>query len=135
MFKPISILILAVALSGTAALADNSSRVIVGGALGGAAGSAIGYELDGRDGAIVGAALGGAVGAAVAHRSDRREVVVHRTEYRKVYPVRYYDEPRVVYRPVQQVVYVPVERHRGHGKHWKHHRRHGHGHHHGHHGR
>ncbi len=105
--------------------ADNS-RVVVGGTLGGAAGAALGYHLDGRDGAIVGAALGGALGAAAAYQRPvhyaSHEYVVERPRYR-------HPPQRVIYVPAPppRVVYVDRyvyrdDRHRGHRhhKHWKH---------------
>lgn len=114
MRKSISLLLLAGALTSTAAMAD-SSRAVLGGALGGAAGAAIGYNVNGRDGAMVGAALGGLVGVAASTRHDgyyRDNGYYRGSSYYR------YEEPRVIrrevyverpryYYPPERVVYVP----------------------------
>jgi hypothetical protein len=92
----------ALALVSTSAVAVDGAAVL-GGALGGGAGAAVGSSIGGREGAIIGGALGGAAGAAIATSGSK--------------------QPQVVTREViveKEVVYVPGRHdkglHRGHHK-------------------
>ena len=85
--KILAVLTLA-ALAAPAVASD--SRAIIGGAIGGGAGAAVGSQLGGRDGAIVGGAIGGAAGAAIGTSNSRqkettvtREVIVEREVVRE----------------------------------------------------
>ncbi|MEK8089754.1 glycine zipper domain-containing protein [Thermithiobacillus plumbiphilus] len=59
------------ALTGTAYADHPQLGTILGGGIGGAAGAAIGSNVDGRNGAILGGAIGGAAGAAVGSSVDQ----------------------------------------------------------------
>lgn len=59
------------ALTGTAYADNPQLGTILGGGIGGAAGAAIGSNVDGRNGAIIGGAIGGAAGAAVGSSVDQ----------------------------------------------------------------
>ena len=115
-------------------------ETIVGAIIGTTVGTVIGRDVSGRRGAVIGAAIGAATGAAIGHDVGYRHH--ERIEYERVYypePVyRHPPPPPVVYRPrpVERIVYVPVEEPRpyprdynrcDHGG-WKHHRHHRHGH-------
>jgi len=96
--------LLAVALLISAPALAVDGKAVVGGALGGGVGAAIGSELGGQGGAIVGGALGGGIGAAVATAGDDKK------------------DPEVVYvREPTKVVYTGRPRHvpPGHAKHHK----------------
>ena len=53
-------------------------KAVLGGAIGGGAGAAVGSSIGGRDGAIIGGALGGAAGAAIATSGTKETQVVTR---------------------------------------------------------
>lgn len=97
------------ALTGTAYADHPQLGTILGGGIGGAAGAAIGSNMDGRNGAIIGGAIGGAAGAAVGGSVDQG-----RYQQRYV-PIGYgvYDND-----------WHDNGRHRGYYKHWRHHRHH-----------
>jgi len=123
--KTISIALAAALTLGAASAYADHTETILGAAIGGATGAAVGRSMgSGQGEVIIWSALGGAAGAAVGHSlGDRheREVVVHRHVYRD-------DDRHVVVRQPRQVYYVHEEpRHYHRIKH-----RHGHGHGYGH---
>lgn len=75
--KVLMVLVLGVlVVSAATAKAGVDGEAILGGAIGGGAGAAVGSAVGGRNGAIIGGAIGGAAGAAVATADRKREVVV-----------------------------------------------------------
>ena len=100
------------------------TETIIGAAIGGGAGAAIGRNMGGRDNAIIWSAIGGATGAAIGgsigERHHDRVIVRERPvyyEYEDVEVHRYYPQPRQVY-------YAPSEYYRDHDHHYAEHRRH-----------
>lgn len=98
------------------------SETIIGAAIGGGAGAAIGRNMGGRDNAIIWSAIGGATGAAigssVGERHHGRVLVRERPVYYEDVEVHhYYPQPRRVY-------YAPSESYRDHDHHYTEHRRH-----------
>ncbi|TIC81389.1 glycine zipper domain-containing protein [Crenobacter intestini] len=81
--------------SSVAAHAASTSELIVGGALGGAAGAVIGDAVGGRDGAVIGGALGAGVGVAAVNKRSKSAYYPHyhghkhKKKYRKW---RHYDD-------------------------------------------
>ncbi len=122
----------------TPARAEHGSTII-GAVIGGTVGTVIGQDFNGRRGAVIGAAIGAATGATIGYDVGHRHR--ERVEYERVhYPERVYRHPPpVVYRPrpVERIVYVPVEEarpyprdydrcdHRGGKRHHDRHQRHG----------
>lgn len=85
-------------------------ETIIGAVIGTTVGTVIGKDVGGRRGAVIGAAIGAATGATIGHDVGRRHF--ERVEYEPAYyPEPVYRHPPVVYRPrpVERVVYVPVE--------------------------
>ncbi|MGL6069966.1 hypothetical protein [Craterilacuibacter sp.] len=60
----------ALALPAGGALAASNTDVILGGALGGAAGAVVGNAVGGREGAIIGGALGAGTGVALTTKKN-----------------------------------------------------------------
>lgn len=119
--KPLTLALAAVLTLGTASAFADHTETILGAAIGGATGAAIGRSMGDRGDVIIWSALGGAAGAAVGHslgESHEREVVVQRR-------VRYVDDDDyVVVRRPQRVQYVYEEPARYYKvKHWHHHHR------------
>lgn len=121
--KPLTLALAAVLALGTASAFADHTETILGAAIGGATGAAIGHSMGGRGDTIIWSALGGAAGAAVGHslgESHEQEVIVHRR-------VRYDDDgdryvvvrrpPRVRYVYEEPVRYYRVERWHDHGYH------------------
>ena len=106
------------------------TETILGAAIGGATGAALGREIGGRDGAIVWAALGGATGAAIGNTLGHRHEVMTRRDWdddefvvrRHVVhePVRVYDIHRTTYYRVHEDKWCCGYRH----EHRHHHRHH-----------
>ncbi len=63
-------LAIALLLSISASAFAVDGETLLGGALGGAAGAAVGQSMGGREGAILGAAIGGGAGAVIGSQSD-----------------------------------------------------------------
>ena len=110
---------------GTSAAFADHTETIIGAAVGGAAGAAIGNRTGGRNDAVIWSAIGGATGAALGRslgEHERHVVVRERVRYAED------DHYVVVHRPVhvRQVYYEERPRYYNKMKHHnKHHRRHG----------
>ena len=75
-------------------------ETIIGAVIGTTVGTVIGHDVGGRRGSVVGALIGAAAGATIGNDIGRRHY--ERVEY---YPEPAYHGPR----PVERVVYVPIE--------------------------
>jgi uncharacterized protein YcfJ len=98
-----------IAAMSTPARADHGATVI-GAVIGGTVGTVIGQDFHGRRGAVIGAAIGAATGATIGYDVGQRHR--ERVEYEQVYyPEPVYRQPPPEYRPrpVERIVYVPVE--------------------------
>ncbi len=99
--------LIAITLTSAALIAGMSAparaehgETIVGAVIGTTIGTVIGHEVGGRRGTVIGAVIGAATGATIGHNIG----------YRHHERVEYYPEPVYRYpRPVERVVYVPVE--------------------------
>lgn len=122
--KSITLALATVLTFGAASAFADHTETILGAAIGGATGAAVGRSIGGRGDVIIWSAIGGAAGAAVGHslgHDDEREVFVRQR-------VRYEDDDDryVVVRRPQRVQYVYEEPVR----YCKiKHQKHGHGHH------
>lgn len=112
--------LLAISLSSAALIAAMSAparadhgETIVGAVIGTTVGTVIGNDVGGRRGTVIGAAIGAATSATIGHDVGRRHY--QRVEYEPAYyPEPNYRHPPVYRpRPVERVVYVPVEHSRG----------------------
>ena len=74
-------------------------ETIVGAVIGTTVGTVIGHQIGGRRGSLIGAVIGAATGATIG-----QDVGYRHHEW-----VEYYPEPVYRPRPVERVVYVPVE--------------------------
>jgi osmotically inducible lipoprotein OsmB len=88
-----------VAAMSTPARAEHA-ETIIGAVIGTTVGTVIGHDVGGRRGSVVGAVIGAAAGATIGNDVGRRHY--ERVEY---YPEPVYRHPR----PVERVIYVPVE--------------------------
>ena len=91
------------------------TETIIGAAIGGGAGAAIGRNMGGRDNAIIWSAIGGATGAAVGSSIGERHHDVVRVRERPVY----YEDVEVhhYYPQPQRVYYAPSESYRDYDEH------------------
>ena len=102
MKKLIAITLASVALiaaTSAPARADHG-ETIIGAVIGTTVGTVIGRDVGGHRGAVIGAVIGAATGVTIGHDVGR-----HRHERVEYYPEPVYRHPR----PVERVVYVPVE--------------------------
>ena len=88
-----------IAMASTPARSDHR-ETIIGAVIGTTVGTVIGHDVGGRRGSVVGAVIGAAAGATIGNDVGRRHY--DRVEY---YPEPVYRHPR----PLERVVYVPVE--------------------------
>ena len=99
--------LIAITLTAAALIASMSAparaehgETLIGAVIGTTIGTMIGHEVGGRRGTVIGAVIGAATGATIGHDIG----------YRHHERVEYYPEPVYRYpRPVERVVYVPVE--------------------------
>jgi len=109
---------------GTSSVIADHTETIIGAAVGGAAGAAIGNKMGGRNDAVVWSAIGGATGALVGRSlggpHERQVVVRERVRYEED------DQYVVVHRPVhvRHVYYEERPRYYKAKHHNKHHRHH-----------